>query len=57
MMLCSEDCIFHSGFFGKSCPFFRVIVFSIKLIKVRLILFFRYFTYTSYPLTSGRNSI
>ena len=56
-MLCSEDCIFHSGFFGKPCPFFRVVVFSIKLIKIRLILFFRYFVYASNPLSSGRNSI
>ena len=57
MVLSSEDCIFHSGFFGKPCPFFRVVVFSIKLIKIRLILFFRYFVYASNPLSSGRNSI
>ena len=57
MVFSSKDCIFHPCFFGKPCPFFRVIVFSIKLIKVRIILFFRYFIYASNPLTSGRNSI
>ena len=57
MVLSSEDCILHSCFFGKPCPFFRVVVFSIKFIKIRLILFFRYFVYTSYPLSSSRNRI